>query len=244
MTLDDVLAFCAELGFDAVDPTGYYFPGYPAPPDDAYLYRFKKRAFLLGLDISGTGVRNDFTRPDPAPRAEDVALVKQWVHVAAKMDAPVLRIFAGAGVPDGHTEETVYTWLAEHMRDCAAYGEQHGVMIVLQNHHDVLKTADQVITILERVDSEWLGLNLDIGSLRTTADPYEEIARLTPYAYTWQLKENVYRNGVEEKTDVAKVIEIIRTSSYRGYLPLETLGPGDPREKVPAFLEKVRQALT
>ena len=27
--LFDVLDFCAEQNFDAVDPTGYYFPGYP-----------------------------------------------------------------------------------------------------------------------------------------------------------------------------------------------------------------------
>jgi len=25
MSLEDVISFCADLGFDAVDPTGYYF---------------------------------------------------------------------------------------------------------------------------------------------------------------------------------------------------------------------------
>ena len=38
MTLDDVIEFCATLNFAAVDPTAYYFPGYPAVPDDSYLY--------------------------------------------------------------------------------------------------------------------------------------------------------------------------------------------------------------
>ena len=28
-----------------------------------------------------------------------------------------------------------------------------------------------------------------------------------------------------------------------GYLPIETLGPGDPYEKVPVLLENVRQAI-
>lgn len=243
MTLDDVLKFCSDLGFAAVDPTGYYFPGYPAPPDDAYVYHIKQKAFLLGLDISGTGVRNDFTRPDADARAADVELVKRWVEVAAKMDAPVLRVFAGAGVPDGYTEAVVFDWLVAHLQACAAYGERHGVMIVLQNHNAVLKTVDQVMAILDRVDSDWFGLNLDIGSLRTTDDPYREIARLAPYACTWQIKESVYRNEQEEKTDLAKVVEILHTSGYRGYIPIETLGAGDPREKVPRFLDEVRQAL-
>ena len=32
MSLDDLLDFCAKTGFDGVDLTGYYFPGYPAVP--------------------------------------------------------------------------------------------------------------------------------------------------------------------------------------------------------------------
>ena len=44
MTLEQAIDFCAELGFEAVDPTGYYFPGYPAPPADDYVYGVKRRA--------------------------------------------------------------------------------------------------------------------------------------------------------------------------------------------------------
>ena len=53
-----------RLGFDAVDPTGYYFKGYPAPAADDEVYRIKHRAFRAGLDISGTGVRNNFVLAD------------------------------------------------------------------------------------------------------------------------------------------------------------------------------------
>ncbi len=31
MSLEQVIDLCAELGFEAVDPTGYYFKGYPTP---------------------------------------------------------------------------------------------------------------------------------------------------------------------------------------------------------------------
>ena len=37
-----------------------------------------------------------------------------------------------------------------------------------------------------------------------TGDPYEEIARLAPYAFTWQIKEHVDRRGVEEKIDLGR----------------------------------------
>src|SRR5262249_27319215 len=64
MSLFDLLDYCAEQDFDAIDPTGYFFPGYPKVPTDRFVNDFKRRAFQLGLDISGTGVRNNFATPD------------------------------------------------------------------------------------------------------------------------------------------------------------------------------------
>ena len=56
VTLFDLLNFCKEHGFDAIDPTGYYFPGYPIVPKDEYIFEFKRKAFLAGIEISPTGV--------------------------------------------------------------------------------------------------------------------------------------------------------------------------------------------
>jgi sugar phosphate isomerase/epimerase len=243
MSLEEAFDFCADLEFEAVDPTGYYFPGYPQAPPDSYVYAIKRRAFRLGLDVSGTGVRNDFTVADRTKREEDVALVKRWVDVAAKLGAPMVRVFAGRGAPEGDTEARTVDRVVEHVRECVAYGSERGVAIVLQPHDDLLKTAFQALDVQARVASDWFGLNVDVGSLRATDDPYAEIARLAPHAYTWQVKEQVYRKGVAEDIDLAKVVRILREAGYRGYIPLETLGAGDPRPKLRRFVDRVRQAL-
>src|SRR3954471_13109981 len=101
ISIFDLLDFCAEQNFDAVDLTGYFFPGYPNAPTDEYINQVKRRAFQLGIDISGTGVKNDFANPDPAKRAADVQLVKTWIDVAVKLGAPVIRVFAGE-IPAGY----------------------------------------------------------------------------------------------------------------------------------------------
>src|SRR5215212_43004 len=95
MSLYDLLDFSAKNNFDAVDLTGYYFPGYPQVPSDEYIFNLKKKAYESGLDICCTGVRNDFANPDPEKRAADVQHVKQWIEVAAKLGAPMIRIFSG-----------------------------------------------------------------------------------------------------------------------------------------------------
>ncbi len=242
ITLSTLLDICAINDFDAVDLTAYYFPGYPAVPADSFIYALKKKAFLLGVDISGTGVRNDFTNPDKNKRNEDIILVKKWIEVAEKLGAPVIRIFSGTQIPAGFTWEQVMTWMVKDIKECVAYGKQHGVIVAIQNHDDFIKTADQAQKIIEAVNSEWFGLVLDIGSYRI-GDPYKQIEQTVKYAVNWQLKENMYVNGAQVKTDLNKVIGIIKASGYRGYVPIETLGAGDPAIKVPQFLAKVRKAL-
>jgi len=239
--LYDVLDFCAEYNLDAIDPTGYYFPGYPEVPTDSYIHEFKRKAFLLGLDISGTGVRNDFATPDEAKRKADLVMVKEWIVAAAKLGIPNLRVFSGHS-PEGVSREQVFEWMAKDLRTCCEYGKEYGVIVAVQNHNDFLQTADDVNRIFEMVDSEWLGLNLDVGSYRMK-DPYEEIEQNIKHAVTWQIKENVYIDGQETPTDFVKLMRIIKNAAYRGYLPIETLGAGDPYEKIPTLLKNVQNAI-
>ncbi len=242
MTLEDLVDYCAQHGIDALDATGYYFPGYPKVPTDEYIHRLKRKAFVNGVKIIGTGVRNDFAAPDAAARGRDVQLVKDWIEVAGKLGASIIRVFSGAKVQDAAAFDRALEWMVPHFKDCAAHGERHGVIIGLQNHDDFLKTAVETIRVTEAVNSEWFGVILDVGSLRK-GDPYAEIEKLLPYAVSWQLKESVWYGQKETSVDLAKIRAIIEKGGYRGYVPIETLGEGDPRVKVARFLERVRAAL-
>jgi sugar phosphate isomerase/epimerase len=234
MTLDDVIHFCAQHRVDALDATGYYFPGYPKAPSDEYVYNLKKTAFLNGVQLSGTGVRNDFAVTDPAARKRDVQMVKDWIEVASKLGAPVVRVFSGKARPEGYTFDQALAWMIQDFKECAEYGKQHGVILGLQQHNDFLKTADETIRVIEAVNSPWFGDILDVGSLRA-GDPYKEIEKLVPYAVSWQLKEKVG----DEATDLVRIKEIINKVGYRGVLPFEALGTGDPRDRIVGFLEKI-----
>lgn len=243
MTIDDMIEFCAEQGLVAVDITGYYFPGYPNVPDDDFLYKVKRKAFSVGIEICGTGVRNDFTHADPAKRRESVQLVKNWIDVSEKIGGQTIRIFSGNQKPEGHSRAQVLTWMIRDIRECIDYGKEHGVVVALQNHDDFIKTAADTIEIMEAIKSDWYGLMLDIGSFRT-ADPYDEIAQTIKYAITWQIKEKVFVSGKEVDVDADKLISLIKKSEFRGYLPLETLGQGDPKTKLAALINKFRNALS
>ena len=241
MTLMDAVHFCARQQVDALDATGYYFPGYPKVPGDDFVFGLKRTAFVNGVAISGTGVRNNFAVAAAAARKLDVQMVKDWIVVASKLGAPVIRVFSGPERPAGYSFDQVLAWMVADFKECAEFGRQHGVVVALQQHNDCLKTAAETIRVIEAVDSEWFGSILDIGSLHAT-DPYAEIEKLVPYAVSWQIKEQVNPNDKPEPTDLAKIKAIIDRSGYRGYVPFEALGPGDPMPRIVAFLEKIRRA--
>ena len=242
VTLGDVIDFCAAQGFAAADLTAYYFPGYPQVPSDEYLYQLKRKAHKMGIAISGTGVRNDFAEPDKGTRSKDVLLVKNWIEVAAKLGAPVIRIFSGRVVTDKAARDVAAAWMVDDIKTCVEYGKKHGVIVALQNHDDFIKTADETIDLIKKVNDEWFGLVLDTGSF-VTNEPYSEIEKVISYAVNWQLKEKIRYNGKNENTDLIKIFRMIKASAYRGYLPIETLSPGDPYLIIPPFLKQVRDAM-
>lgn len=244
-TLFNLLDWCATHHIAALDPTAYFFPGYPEVPADPYLDRFKAKAAELGIVISGTGIRNNFASPDPGVRAEGVALAKEWIVAASRIGAPVVRLFAGA-VPEGYDWEEVAGWMVACYKECASFGAQYGVKIGIQNHGEMLQTAEQCLYVLREVDSPWAGLIVDTGNFRTE-DPYKDIKTVAPYAVNWQIKESVFGIGSEIPTDFDRLATIIARSGYSGYLPVETLmvrGVSyDPFKQVPEMIGKLQAAL-
>jgi sugar phosphate isomerase/epimerase len=259
ISLLEFAEFCARQNVDGFDATGYYFPGYRDRklPDDKLVFDLKRRAFDLGLGISGTGVGNNFTTADASARARDVEWIQQWVEVAAKLGAPVLRVFADTQmrgqtwetVSNGAKREEVEAWIADDIRKCAEHAGKFGVIIGVQNHGEFVKTADNLIDLIQRIDSPWCGAIVDTGYFREE-DPYAEMAKAAPYAVNWQIKKSPW--GVEKEaeapTDLVRLLKIIRASGYRGYLPIETLSQRgdssyDPYTAVPRFLAELRGAI-
>lgn len=242
ISMEELIEFAAEIGFEGIDLTGYYFPGYPNVPTDAFIYQIKRKAHLSGLSISGTGIRNDFAQLDAGKRKKDIQLVKDWILVASKLGAPVIRIFSGVDIPKGYSWESIASWMAKDIQECVDFGQAHGVIVALQNHNDFIKNAEQVKSLFQLVNREWFGLVLDIGSYQQ-GDPFPQIQETIPLAVNWQLKEEMYQEGKAIKTDLSKVLKMILASNYRGFIPIETLGKGDPKQKVSQLLKEIKDAL-
>lgn len=239
MSLDQLFQFAAETGFAAVDLTAYYIPGYPTVPSDELLYEIKRKAFRKGISFSGTGVRNDFTLTDPDKHSEEIDHVKEWIIAASKLGAPNIRVFDGKSKIGGPADP-IRKQVEDAFRECARFASRFGVNVAFQNHHDFFVSTEDIIALLRKIDSDWFGLMLDTGSI-SGPDPYLEIEKLIPFAVSWQVKEKIRMGADTVPVDFPRLMALIHRGSYQGFLPLETLGEGDPKEKVQSLFRNINK---
>ena len=239
MTLDDFIDRAATWDLDAVEPTSYYFPD---PPTPEYCRRLRRHAFLLGLGISGTAIRNTFTYPPGPERDREIAHVKRWIDLAVDLAAPTVRIFAGDLQKDT-TDAQAREWCIQAIQQCCDYAGTRGVILALENHGGIVSTVDQLLSIVTAIRSDWFGVNWDSGNFRS-ADPYGDLAKAAPYAVVAQIKTEISPRGVAQEADLARIIGILREAGYRGFIALEYEAKEDPFVAVPRHLKELRRLIT
>ncbi|MCS7024269.1 MAG: sugar phosphate isomerase/epimerase [Bryobacteraceae bacterium] len=213
MSYEDLVRLCAELEVDGLDMTVYWLPS----TSDAYLMPLRRLAYRSGIDIYSISVRTDLCKP-PAEQEKELALVKGWVDVAAKVGARHIRVFGG-NVPKTSSENEAAGWVVELLKRASDYSGSKGVLLGLENHGGITEKAERIVDIIKRVDSPWVGINLDTGNFHS--DVYRQIELCVPYAVNVQLKERVRVAGKVEESDWARVTAMLRKAGYKGYLALE-----------------------
>lgn len=132
---------------------------------------------------------NDFVQPDKQARLKQIDYVCKEIDIAARIGAPLMRIFSGdvkETVPFGEGLSSIKECLAT----CAAYAESMGVTLCLENHGVFAATGSQVYELLSQVSSPALRSNFDTANfLFVDQDPEEAAALLTGTVSLLHLKD-------------------------------------------------------
>jgi sugar phosphate isomerase/epimerase len=197
---------------------------------------------MLGLDVSGTSVGNNFCLPSGPQRDKQLELVRTWVDRAAELDAPVIRIFAGT-IPRGDTEANAVARAIDGIKASLPYAAEKGVTLALENHGGITATPAQILGIVKAVDAPNFGVNLDTGNFHGE-DPYAELLELAPYAVNVQVKTEVHPKGKSrQEADLSRVVGILRQTRYSGYVVLEYEAAEDPMVAVPRHIKSLRSLI-
>ncbi|MCS7300888.1 MAG: sugar phosphate isomerase/epimerase [Fimbriimonadales bacterium] len=234
MSLSDFIRVCAELGLDGVELTGYYFPD----TSRATLNALKRECFRYGLAIAGAATRNHFTQPDPDARKAEVESVKQWIDIAVALGAPMLRIFADRGIPQGVSEQQAYDWSRACIEQTLPYAEAQGVVLALETHWGLTADAERTLRFTRDLKSDYFGILLD--GANTLDNHYEMIEKLAPHAVSVHAKTHS-RNTKGEffELDYERIFRILKAAGYRGYVAIEYEYIDPPAQAIPRFAKKL-----
>ncbi len=242
LTLHDFLADCAAMNLEGTELTSYYFP---AEPSGEYLRDLKGAAFRLGLDISGTAIRNDFCLPPGPARDKELAHVKRWIEHAEVLGAPVIRVFSGKE-QGSQSFDDAYRLAVEGFEEACEHAAKHGVFLALENHGGISTKIDDLVRLVSDVKSPWFGINLDSGNFQAATsakEAYAGMRQMAPYALNAQIKVKIaLADRQKADTDFGTIAKILKDSGYRGYVVLEFEEAEDPREACPRYMDELRAA--
>ena len=231
------LDFCARHQFDAVEPTAYFFPD---SVNTAYMNNFKRRAHILGLDISGGAIGNNFSHTPGSEKAkEQLEYTKKWIDLYADLGAPVIRIFAGKRVDKNISLEKMLENQKVNLLEALAYADKRGVILGLENH-DSMTNIDQLLSFVKTIDSPSLGITFDSANIAKTADPYAELVKLAPYTVNAQVKVKIPVNGKHVDADLGRIVKILKDAKYAGYIVLEYEEKEDPLTEIPKYNNQLK----
>ncbi|MBS7649688.1 sugar phosphate isomerase/epimerase, partial [Candidatus Bathyarchaeota archaeon] len=171
MKYEDFIEEAYRIGLDGVELTLYWLPS----KEKSYFRTLKRLSLSRGLSISCAGISTNFCNSNPSERRKNIEAVKEGLEIAHELGAPCLRVFGGY-VPEGVSVSDAMNWVVESIKSCIDYAEENGVIIAMENHGGITSRADDVIKIVELVNSPWFRVNLDLGNYRAP-NYYEEIAK-------------------------------------------------------------------
>ncbi|MGH9661733.1 MAG: sugar phosphate isomerase/epimerase family protein, partial [Bryobacteraceae bacterium] len=233
MNYDDLVRLAVELDVDGLDLTVYWFPD----TSDGFLLPLRRLAYKSAVEIYSISIRSNMCRETPALREAEVAEVKTWIDAAARLGAGHIRVFGGT-VPKTATEDQAAGWVVEVLKRAADYAGSRGVILGLENHGGITEKADRILEIVRKVDSPWVGINVDTGNFRERS--YEQVEKCIPHAVNVQLKADVRGDdGKAQPSDWSRFVKMLAKSGYRGYVALEYEEKEDPAVAVPRLIRKL-----
>ena len=254
--IEDCIEKAAGMGFDGIE----FLLMQMASEENGYLQNLKRQAFHAGLDIMGFSTHQGFVYPDKKTRDEEVAKTIRQIELAYMLGIPTMRLntgrwnttrsfddlMANKGIEpilEGYTLDQGFEWVIDAIGKCIPTAEKCGVVLGLENHWGLGRTAEGVLRIVNAISSPWLQITSDTGNF--LENQYEQLEMMAPKTFLIQAK--TYYGGGKWYTldiDYKRVAAIFRKADYRGYISIEFEGKEDPMTAVPKSLDLIREAFT
>lgn len=238
-----------EFGIDAVEYVNQFYKEQKG--SDEALKELKKRADDVGVKsllimCDGEGALGD---ADEAKRKQAVENHYRWVEWAKYLGCHSIRVNAQSS---GTYREQIGR-AADGLRMLTEFSAEHGIGVIVENHGGLSSNGSWLAEVMRTVDHPGCGTLPDFGNFfvqrpHIEYDRYQGVLDLMPFAKGVSAKSHDFdAEGNETHTDYLRIMKIVLSFGYRGYVGIEyegsQLSEADGINATKKLLEKVRGEL-
>jgi L-ribulose-5-phosphate 3-epimerase len=237
MTYEDLIRIAVDTGTDGIDMTVYWLPS----TESDYLLSLRRLAYRNRVEIYSIGTRVQLAQPTAELRDKQLDDLKKWLDVAQRVGATHIRVFGGQK-PAGATLEQAIGFASETLKRGGELAGARGMVLGVEDDGGITDFAKDTIAIVKGADSQYAGMNLDIGNFRPP-NVYDQIEMSIPYAVSTHIKTTVALDDGKSRApfDMDRVFKMFAAHGYRGYMGLEFEATEDPATAIPEQLRKLKQ---
>ncbi len=203
LRLSSYLDFAATLDVDGVE----LYPLIVDLENPASWSAVRAECESKGLEIPMLCCSPDFTHPDPAFRAQEIAKEQRWIEMSSLLGARFCRVLSGQRRPELSRAEGIEL-AAASIQACLPFAADHGVTLIIENHYkdgfwefpEFAQAMDIFCDLVEAVgEHPNFGVNYDpSNTILAGEDPLELLDRVKHRVVTMHASDRYLKHGTLE----------------------------------------------
>ncbi len=171
----------------------------------------KNHCTLINIQADTPGL--DMSHPDPEIREKTIEDIKEWIDVGVFLGAQMVRgSFVAHSLEEG----------LNSMKKLAEYAADQGVILLSENHFDLLSIPENHAWMAKEVGPEHYGLIADFGNYPESTDIYAALETIAPHTKLVSAKTHGYDENYQHTGfDFDRCIKIMERGGFRGVYSVE-----------------------
>lgn len=257
----DFIQYAKQVSLDGVELLDIFW----ADQDDigAELKDVQQALKENNIKVSAYDVSNNFVKPSKEERQKEIDHVIEGIHTAKALGTNIVRVFCG-DLSDGLTYEDGEQWIIDSLKECAKVAEEEKVYLAIENHGLLAGKSEQVLSIIERINSPYVKSTFDTGNfLLVHEDPLDAFNRLKDQIVHVHFKDFRQKEQNEDvpsfrsiegkevvgvipgdgEVDLKSIVDGLKQVSYDGWLSIEYEGIEDAKEANVEAINRLRELI-
>jgi sugar phosphate isomerase/epimerase len=214
------------FNISAVEYVSTLFPSNGLTP--AYMNDLKNRCETEGVESLLIMIDNEGQLGDASEKARKQAVQNhfKWVEAANFLACHSIRVNAG-----GQTDRmSLKAAVVKSLSELAEFSKDFKIDIIVENHGGLSSDGAWLASVMKQVNLPNVGTLPDFGNFTTDYDKgtkynmYKGVEELMPYAKAVSAKCYHFENGEETTIDFSRMMDIVKSAGYKGYVGIEFEG--------------------